>query len=305
MLLGWGIRSIFEVGCASGFNLNLYHNEGVKVFGIEPSKNNVISCLKKYGIELFNGMFNEYKKSLAGRKEYELIFLSHILEHIINPFEFITELAEINNRYMFIEVPTLDYKFCDEPFGMFAEEHVNYFTFDNLRQLMRTINYHIVDANIYFCSDTDIPAGYPCISTLWEKNEYKKNYSLTSEMPPVSKSRELLLRYINESIEKDKTINTIIDKINDDERISVWRTGHHTSRLLGMTNLKFKNIMKFYDSDLRKKGLEYFKRKIQPFDPMDCRNHSIDKILISTYVAQKVIEKILIENKVDNYIKMY
>jgi hypothetical protein len=299
------IGSVFEVGCASGFNLSIYKNNGINVFGIEPSKNNVISCRKKYNIELFNGMFDEYKKTVSSGERYELIFLSHVLEHIINPCKFISELSEINSRYMFIEVPTLDYKFCDEPFGMFAEEHVNYFTFDNLRQLMESMHYQIVDANIYFCPYADIPAGYPCISTLWKKNNKLKKYFLTGKMPSVMTSKELLAAYINKSLEKEKIINTIIDKIDDDERIAVWGTGHHTSRLLGMTNLKNKNIIKFYDSDSRKNGLEYYNRKIQPFEINDFKKDNIKKVFISTYVAQMAIEKILIENNVDNYIKLY
>lgn len=299
------IESIFEVGCASGFNLSIYHNNGINVFGIEPSKNNVISCQRKYGIELFEGMFDEYKRSSVSNKQYELIFLSHVLEHIINPFKFVSELSEINSRFMFIEVPSLDYKFYDEPFGMFAEEHVNYFTFDNLRQLMKSLKYHIIDANIYFCSDADIPAGYPCISTLWEKTNIQKNYSLTSAMPSVMSSKELLMNYINKSLEREKQINEIINRINNKERIAVWGTGHHTSRLLGMTNLKTKNIVKFYDSDIRKSNMEYFGRRIQPFDISDIKKNNIEKVFISTYVAQKAIEKILIKNDMNNYIKLY
>jgi len=295
------INSIFEVGSASGYNLSLYKKSGINVFGIEPSKNNVISSQKKYGIELFNGMFSEYKKKLFCKDRYELIFLSHVLEHIINPFEFISELTEINSRYMFIEVPTLDYKFCDEPFGMFAEEHVNYFTLNSIRKLMKKAGYDIIDASIHFCLDADIPAGYPCISTLWGKSNLHYKYSLTSEMSPVSTSRELLMKYIEKSIEKDKQVNKIIDGIKN-EMVAIWGTGHHTSRLLGMTNLKNKNITCFYDSDSRKKGFEYFGKKIKPFEPIEYNN---EKIIISTFVAQKAIEKILVENGVENYIKLY
>jgi len=300
------IASIFEVGCSSGFNLSIYKKDGVEVFGVEPSKNNTTSCKQRYGIDLFNGTFNEYKKSSENKKQYELVFLSHVLEHIIDPYNFISELAEMNSRYMFIEVPTLDYKFCDEPFGMFAEEHVNYFTFDNLRQLMKCFKYHIVDANIYFGSNTDVPAGFPCISTLWEKNN-KKICSLTSNMPSIMTSRELIVKYIDTSIEKDKKINEIIDNIDNNKRIAVWGTGHHTSRLLGMTGLKDKNIVKFYDSDTRKSGVKYYGRKILPFDPADIKNGDVETILISTYVAQNAIENILINHNIniDNYIKLY
>jgi hypothetical protein len=296
--------SIFEVGCSSGFNLSIYERNGTDVFGIEPSKNNTTSCKRNYGIDLFNGTFDEYKKSSENKKQYELIFLSHVLEHIVDPYSFIFELSKMNSRYIFIEVPTLDYKFCDEPFGMFAEEHVNYFTFDNLRQLMKCFDYRIVDANIYFCSDADIPAGYPCISTLWEK-DCAKTYSLTSNMPPIITSRELLMKYIEASIDKDKKINEIIDNIDNNENIAVWGTGHHTSRLLGMTGLKDKNIVKFYDSDTRKDGVRYYGREISKFDPIDIKSGRTKTILISTYVAQNAIENILINHNIGNYIKLY
>jgi hypothetical protein len=298
------VASIFEVGCSSGFNLSIYKKDGINIFGVEPSKNNTESCKQKYGIDLFNGTFDEYKKSFENEKRYELIFLSHVLEHIINPHNFISELSKMNSRYMFIEVPSLDYKFCDEPFGMFAEEHVNYFTFDNLRRLMKSFNYRIVDANICFCPDADIPAGYPSISTIWEKDG-NKAYSLTSNMPSVMTSRELIMKYIDASIEKDKKINEIIDNIGDDKRIAVWGTGHHTSRLLGMTSLKDKNIIRFYDSDTRKSGVKYYGREILPFDPADIKSGDIETVLISTYVAQNAIENILINHKIGNYIKLY
>ena len=36
----YDISSVFEVGAASGYNLNLYKKDNKKVFGIEPSNNN-------------------------------------------------------------------------------------------------------------------------------------------------------------------------------------------------------------------------------------------------------------------------
>ncbi|GMO37281.1 MAG: methyltransferase domain-containing protein [Termitinemataceae bacterium] len=286
------IKSIFEVGSASGYNLSIYKNNNINTYGIEPSKNNVLSCKDKYGIELFNGMFQEYIEKYNSQNKYDLIFLSHVLEHIINPYSFIKALSEINKRYMFIEVPTLDYKFCDEPFGMFAEEHVNYFTFESLRNLMNSLGYNIVDANIYFSSESDIPAGYPCISTIWDRND-SKIHSLTSSKKPNLSAKELLQTYIKKSEEMEIEINAKIDAIDDKTKIAVWGTGHHTSRLLGMTNLCNKNIVKFYDSDIRKKDTLYFNKKISPFDPKDITNGEVEMVIISTYVAQQAITKIL------------
>ena len=59
---------------------------------------------------------------------------------------------------------------------------------------------------------------------------------------------------MNNSAIEFKKIETIIDTISNDERLAIWGTGAHTSRLLAMTNLASKNIIKFYDSDIKKKG---------------------------------------------------
>jgi 2-polyprenyl-3-methyl-5-hydroxy-6-metoxy-1,4-benzoquinol methylase len=73
---------MLEVGAASGYNLSLYKKDGITVYGVEPSVKNVESCKQKYNIELFQGMFQEYREKQHDKK-YDLIFLSHILEHII------------------------------------------------------------------------------------------------------------------------------------------------------------------------------------------------------------------------------
>ncbi|MDR3131045.1 MAG: class I SAM-dependent methyltransferase [Treponema sp.] len=161
-------ESMLEVGAASGYNLSLYKKDDIAVYGIEPSEKNVESCKQKYTIELFQGMFQEYREKHHNKK-YDIVFLSHILEHIVNPYQFILELSEINNRYMFIEVPTLDYKFNDEPFGMFTDEHVNYFTFEGLNNLMESLHYVVVDASIIF--DVNANNNGSSLSTLWQKTK--------------------------------------------------------------------------------------------------------------------------------------
>jgi predicted transcriptional regulator len=301
------IDSLLEVGSSSGFNLSLYLKDGVNVYGIEPSAKNVSSCRKKYGIEMFNGVFREYISSASIVRKYDMVFLSHVLEHIIDPYEFLLKLSDINNQYMFIEVPSFDYKFCDEPFGMFAEEHVNYFTFDSLRHLMETLGYHIMDANLYFSPDSDTPAGYPCISTVWEKNSVRgRTYSLTGNKIPVLSSRELLMKYLKQSEILDRKINNIIDRINDKMKLAVWGTGHHTSRLLGSSSLCRKNIVKFYDSDIRKNGMLYFNRNITPFNPEDIKNGEVESILVSTYVAQNAIVDMIKNSNINcNYVTLY
>jgi hypothetical protein len=300
------IDSFFEVGSASGYNLSLYHNVGINVFGIEPSENNVINCKKNYNIKLFHGTFHDYIVSDCDNRTYDMIFLSHVLEHIINPTQFLKSLSKMNNRYMYIEVPSFDYKFNDEPFGMFEEEHVNYFTFESLRNMMHDINYHIVDANLYFASEWDLPAGNPCLSTIWEKDIFDNSPSITKSKAPVLNSYELLKKYLEISECLQTKINEVIDSIDDNTKLAVWGTGHHTARLLGVSNLKNKNIVKFYDSDIRKKNIAYFGKIITQFNASDIINKEVDIILISSYMAQYDIIKNIKKYDIDyRYINLY
>lgn len=241
------VMSILEIGAASGFNLSLYKNQ-CKVYGIEPSRKNCINALELYGIEMYQGMCNQYfEKKLS--VNYDMIFLSHVLEHIINPRDFILQCKKINHKYIFIEVPSFDYKFVDEPFGMFGEEHVNMFTLESLENLMNSCGYELLNVDMIMGIEQNLPAGWPAISTMWIKkigNIKKHEY--------VMESYKLLDEYISKSIFKLNNIKMSIDKINKDKRLAVWGTGHHASMLLANTSLINKNIVKVYDSDERKWG---------------------------------------------------
>lgn len=291
------IKSILEIGASSGFNLSLYKE--CNVYGVEPSSLNCINAKEKYGVEMFCGTFREFREQHQ-KKKYDLIFLSHVLEHIVNPCDFIMECSELNNQYMFVEVPTFDYKFVDEPFGMFAEEHVNMFTLEGLQNLMKKCGYELINADMIFGLEQYLPAGWPAISTIWERKQEVKVHK------PVRKSITVLDDYIAESRLELVRIQRIIQDIDINCKLAIWGTGHHASMLLANTNLAEKNIVRVYDSDVRKEGEIFGGIEIHPFCEEDIEKGEIDTILLATYTAQKALETILqpyMQNV--NVIKLY
>lgn len=291
--------SIIDIGAASGFNLSLYKNH-CKVYGIEPSERNCKNAFELYGIEMFCGMCNQYfKKKL--NKSYDMIFLSHVLEHIVNPRDFILQCKKINNKYIFIEVPTFDYKFIDEPFGMFGEEHVNMFTLESLENLMNSCNYELLNVDMIMGIEQRLPAAWPAISTIWVKKmgEIKKHDF-------VIESCKVLDEYIKKSWLKMDEFRRIVNNINIDKKLAIWGTGHHASMLLANTSLLIKNVVKIYDSDKRKWGQTFNGIIIEGFNENDIDTKRIDIILIATYTAQKAIEKSLVPYKTKiEIIKLY
>lgn len=285
------IHSMLEIGAASGYNLSIYAKD-FTVYGIEPSAVNCKNAKKYYDLDMFCGVFNEYDH----KERYDLIFLSHILEHIVNPRDFIEKCSELNNKYIFIEVPTFDYKFVDEPFGMFVEEHVNMFMLESLQNMMNACGYRLLDADIVLALNSRLPAGYPSMATVWAKDLQQKN-----KFKVLNRAIDVLMKYIDVSLAELKRIDKIISSINDHKRIGIWGVGHHASMLLANTCLKNKNIVRVYDSDEKKWGEQFAGCRIGKFSELDVYDKNIDLIIITTYTAQNSIENVLkpYENKIE------
>lgn len=279
------IHSFFEVGAASGYNLSLYRSKGIRVFGVEPSSLNCRTAKENYCIDLFNGMFEDYYQNHD--EKFDMVFLSMVLEHIVDPNKFILQCSEICNKYIFIEVPTLDLRHSEEPMGIFAEEHVSLFTLDSLNAIMINAGFRLLNVETTYGIYNYLPAGYPAITTIWEKCSdvsVSMRYNIFS-------SEEMLHKYILESRKGLKLLQDKINSIPSNLKLAIWGVGHHASMLLANTNLCEKNIIRVYDSDKRKSGLKFADKKIQPFNRKDVDTGQIDAILLTTYTAQKAILK--------------
>ena len=268
-----------EIGAASGYNLSLYADK--KRLGIEPSALNCRLAKKNYGVDMFNGLWSEFFESNRG-ETFDLIFTSHMLEHIVDPMKFIQECASICNRYMFIEVPCLDIKFLDEPYGMFCDEHVNIFTIQSLWHLMNNAGFSMVNFELVSDMNSFTPAGYPALSSIWKKSP---------ETKPIYDSGDCLGRYLHENEILLQHVRKKIDLIPADEKLALWGISNHAAKLLANTSLADKKIVRVYDSDKRKHGFKIMNLPITPFDKEDVLSGEVDAILITTYTAQRAISK--------------
>ena len=137
-----------------------------------------------------------------------------------------------------------------------------------------------IEFEMIFGFDKFLPAGYPAISTLWEKSSDKK---------PIYNSSACLERYLEENEILLQKVSEKIDKIPSNEKLALWGIAHHVAMLLANTNLAQKNIVRMYDSDKRKTGIKIMGIPIKPFDKADIDSGEVDAILITTYTAQKAI----------------
>jgi 2-polyprenyl-3-methyl-5-hydroxy-6-metoxy-1,4-benzoquinol methylase len=129
--------SILEIGAGFGGNMRALHSNGYSnLTGIEVDshccqsiKDNIPTC------RLFNGTLNDYTS--ATREKYDVIILSHVLEHFVEPNDALLQVRSLlkPDGKLLILVPDTGY-----PHRLLAQlttPHTHYFTKRTLDLILR------------------------------------------------------------------------------------------------------------------------------------------------------------------------
>lgn len=120
---------VVEVGCGKGTFLKLLRGSGIDATGFDPAYEGDEPYIQ-------NTFF------CAGADlGADVVILRHVLEHIPNPYAFLTEIAEANGGRgtIFIEVPDLSWIIQERAFYDLFYEHCNYFTTASLHAAFRSL----------------------------------------------------------------------------------------------------------------------------------------------------------------------
>ena len=93
-------KKICEIGAFDGLLLNIFKNNGCKVFGYELNDRAREYAKKKYNIDLKPNFLEDNQK-------YDIIILSHVIEHFKEPKEILLKIKSMlnENGFIYIEVP--------------------------------------------------------------------------------------------------------------------------------------------------------------------------------------------------------
>jgi len=203
-------KKILEVGTADGANLLPWFLHGSEVEGYDFD-DKYLEVGRKIGMNLHNSM-----KPLSSG--YDLIIISHVLEHLDDPLKTITYLSSLlsNEGFIYIEVPGIYNwlrKFSDRIENIdgcsssdnlecyFKEEHISHYSKDSLKNLFFNGNFEIIYIDEYIRSIIK--------RNFLEKNNYsrdiKRNIIKVKEhIANVKKSRNSPITIFNKIINKLK-----------------------------------------------------------------------------------------------------
>lgn len=209
-------KSILDIGAASGIFLNIAKKEGYRISGIEPSEYLVSEANKKFNINLFNGIIEDYKS----KEKYSVISLLDIIEHLVNPDQFIKNIDEFikNEGILVIVTPDIDSitaKLFKRKWWHYRIAHINFFNLSSIQFLLKNNNYEIIKKKRY----------------TWNFSLF---YILTRIFPKLKNSKKLqvILKKINIKLQlfdsweiyarkKNNSANIINNKANNSEKLNL------------------------------------------------------------------------------------
>ena len=145
--------NVLDVGSSGGFFLNVAKNKGASVYGIEPSEQAANYCKNKFGIEVKADIYErcEYPENF-----FDVIHISLVLEHLLDPKHFITWAKNILKKdgILIIEAPfefnqlqNILVKEMQYPHWYFSyPDHINYFSIDSLTKFVNKHHFSRIEA---------------------------------------------------------------------------------------------------------------------------------------------------------------
>ncbi len=233
-------NSVLEIGYGTGKLLKKLKNEDIRrIVGIEPGKHEHIEGLDDVLL------INDFYPSNKITEKFDLIIHILVLEHIINPIEFIignkNQLSK-NGRLIFF-IPNEQPFIENADLGMFIHEHFNYFTSESIVQLMSSTGLYI--------NDISVIDGLLAVTVSMELKTNDKTY------PKINYDY-----FIFRLFDNIKKISKIIDTYNEND-IALYVPGRALNNMfiLGLRNVRLVDD----NTELHNKYLPYFFNRIESF----------------------------------------
>ncbi len=154
-------KTVLDIGTGKGKKLLDFNFIKKETYGIEPSEI-YAKALYDYGLKVKKGFLDDVSK------KFDLVMLSHVLEHLTDINNVIKKINLITNKYLYIEVPGHVKKLQS-----IQNAHCFYFSINTLKYFFLNNKFNLI--KIEYCKDNEF------ILALFEKSNKKKEFNFNYE----------------------------------------------------------------------------------------------------------------------------
>jgi len=272
---------VLQIGSSDGYTLSRFRQAGAQtVLGVEPGSESVKLASEKYDVPCFQGVFEDFEPE----HPFELIVLTHVLEHFYHPSKVLERCFELQRPlkegFLFAEVPLLTHPELLCP-GFFSFEHINYYSQITLTESLQRAGYGILSWNVHLKSDASPVVGVLATTqNRLPKTEFENNYD---------RHRKWVLDFRKLELERwQACVDRVLAPLKCAKRVYLWGAGIHTSQLLADTNLlEHVSIDGLVDTSPLKWNVK--QGDWVCMNPFEHKWSNGDAVLISSYMSEKEI----------------
>jgi SAM-dependent methyltransferase len=279
---------VLDVGCGNGGLLLALRERGFRsLVGMDPSEG-CVTRMQQQGLEAFRGWLGDLA---PGQQKFDLIILSHVLEHLLEPRPALASLQVLlaPGGRVYIETPDASryVDFPSVPWYYFDSEHINHFDMHSLDNLARVSGFH-----------TELSGGKTMI--VQGGHAYPATFALLSVADKAERiaasdiSRLAVAAYVEQSSQANVLSDALLQAVSQHRPLALWGAGSQAQRLLQQTAMHGARIVAVVDGDRNKQGSQ-FEACIVAAPAAGLKNLPDDCLVV--IAAALVAEQILAEYK--------
>lgn len=290
---------IMDVGSFDGLFLSYFQNNGWEVVGVEPDEESAEFARNEYGQKIITSNFEDVKSGETGR--FDIISMSHVLEHIEHPKEFLHKARSLLNKdgYLFMQVPDMSNPFISPFYSFFSFQHLYYYTPVSIASILKKGCFRTLEI-------TSLP--YAAIRIF--ANLSGKPYDLSdfSNHLEYERSKAVIKQW-----EKDRDIETERLKayLNNifkcaearKQKIAIYGAGYHTQSISAVIGKWPACVIAIAEDHSVKLG--YSDAGLPVVSLSELKEMGVDMIIISSYTYQEMMARKAEAYGFKNVIKLY
>lgn len=207
------LSNLCEVGCAEGmFLVELKKSGYTNVIGVEPNKDSFAEA-KKRGLEVYQKSEEEFGP-LFLQKNISRVALFHVIEHIINPIEYLLKIKDAMGKgdYLIIETPDVDsasIKKSKLKHKLLNFEHIVLYNEKTLKKIIEKSGFRVVATG-----RRDFSVQHMSIRKMLFTLGIYKTFDIKAETPKLNPAKKPMIPISNKKIKfTNLFIKPIVQKI--------------------------------------------------------------------------------------------